>query len=331
MKPSEIEMLARSGSFRNQKFRARIEETHISWVLFTRQFAFKLKKPVKLPFLDFSTLGRRKNMAQRELILNRRFTDIYLDVLPVTKSGDLIGIAFKKGKIIDYAVRMKRLSTRKRMDNCLKEDRVSIQDIRAIAGRMATFHATAKVIKDPFHLGQAKKLFNEVSIIRPFVMKQLGESYAKIIDDCIAWSNQFLREYQPRLKQRIALDFKRDVHGDLHSGNIFLYRKPVIFDCIEFNDEFRQIDVLYEIAFLAMELEFYGQRRLAKTLVLDYTRQFNCLVSREDHDVLNYFKCLRANVRAKVLVMKMREIKRSEPESVSHLRKYIRLMANYIR
>lgn len=125
----------------------------------------------------------------------------------------------------------------------------------------------------------------------------------------------------------------RDVHGDLHSGNIFLYREPVLFDCIEFNDQYRQIDVLYEIAFLCMELEFFGKKSLSAYLLKQYLKRFPCVESPEDKKIFTYYKCLRANVRAKVIALHLRQtrspIERQQQKTI--LKKYLEMIRIYIR
>jgi aminoglycoside phosphotransferase family enzyme len=134
------------------------------------------------------------------------------------------------------------------------------------------------------------------------------------------------------MQQRIDHGLKRDIHGDLHSGNIFLYRKPVLFDCIEFNDEFRQIDVLYEIAFLYMDFERFHHKPLAGAFLKEYTRHFPAFKEREDHLIFTYFKCLRANIRAKVHAMQLnhREYKKRSAFHFSETGKYLSLMNEYM-
>jgi aminoglycoside phosphotransferase family enzyme len=147
------------------------------------------------------------------------------------------------------------------------------------------------------------------------------------------WSDQFLKSHAARLQQRIDRGFIRDVHGDLHSRNIFLYRKPVLFDCIEFNDPMRQIDVLYEIAFLCMDLEAYGQKNLSRYFLTEYKKKFKCFECKEDESLFIYYKCLRANVRAKVNVMSATQADTSEELHFhsEEAKKYLLLMSDYMK
>lgn len=122
------------------------------------------------------------------------------------------------------------------------------------------------------------------------------------------------------------------MHGDLHSGNIFLYRKPVLFDCIEFNDEYRQIDVLYEIAFLCMDIEAFHQKHLVKYFLLEYKKHFQCFETKEDEILFTYFKCLRANIRAKVHAMSAGQADTSDELAfhANETKKYLFLMKDYM-
>src|SRR5690606_25815815 len=119
MKEDEVISLARTGTFNGKPLDGQIEETHISWVVLCNHVVFKIKKPIKLSFLDFSTLAKRKENCEREVRLNRRFTDIYQGTVPIRLLDSKFMVGGHKGKLIDYAVQLKRLATEKRMDNVL--------------------------------------------------------------------------------------------------------------------------------------------------------------------------------------------------------------------
>lgn len=331
MKEHDVKELALHGTFQNGPLRGSLEETHISWVILAKAYAFKLKKPVKLPFLDFSTLALRKHFCERELTLNSRFTDIYLDVLPVRLDNGDWHIGGEGGEITDYAVQMRRLQESKRMDKVLRRGQVLPSYIHSLAKVVASFHLKAAIIKAPFDIGEARKTFNDIISIRDLISDKLGISFVEIIDESIQWSNNFLDMHAKRFQERIDEGFRRDVHGDLHSGNIFLYQAPVLFDCIEFNDAFRHIDVLYEIAFLCMELEVLGHNELTDGFISAYTEVFQCFDAEEDKEIFSYYKCLRANVRAKVHCMSALQL-RDAVEIESHIveiRKYLMMIKKY--
>ncbi|WP_159476566.1 hypothetical protein [Dyadobacter sp. 3J3] len=329
MNDSEIVVLAENGSYNGDRMDGHLEETHISWVLFTHDYAFKIKKPVKLSFLDFSRLGQRKKFCEKELLLNQRFSQIYLDVIPVReKDGDWkLGVG--KGRVVDYAVRMKKMKSAKRMDKLLQKGNVETSHMLALARQVSSFHQKAKIVKKPFDLTEVSDTFDDLKSIHPVVLKELGMEFAEIIDLAVSFSKAFLLLHIKRFRERIRLGFQRDVHGDLHSGNVFLYREPVIFDCIEFNDRYRQIDVLNEIAFLCMDLEFYGQFSLSEIFVNQYVDLLPCFQTAGDNALFIYYKLARANVRAKVHALRVMES--GEKGELEFTRKYLLLMKEYMR
>lgn len=332
MLESEINELAEHGYFNGSQLQSKLEETHISWVLFTDKYAFKVKKPLKLSFLDFSTLELRKKYCEREVQLNSRFTDIYMNVVSLRYDKDKWQIGGKHGEIMDYAVQMKKMAAVKRMDKLLMKRKVTEESIHNLAVQVAGFHQKAERIYDPFSLTDAMGLFNDISGTKDFVSKELGPDYVSIIDNAIRWSNAFLKQHMRRFQQRIEEGFKRDVHGDLHSGNVFLYKKPVMFDCIEFNDSYRRIDVLYEVAFMCMDLEAFGQNKLSDAFLKEYNSNLPSFEVEEDKDIFNYFKCLRANVRAKVHALNaVQEHEEAVKRHINETKKYLKLMSVYMQ
>ncbi|WP_276370240.1 hypothetical protein [Chryseolinea sp. H1M3-3] len=333
MNEMQIKNLSESGFYLGQPLHAEIEETHISWVLFTKQYAFKIKKPVRLSFLDFSTLSKRKKYCYQELKLNQRFSPIYFDVLPVYKDNDAWQIGDGHGKVVDYAVWMKRLLFSKRMDKLLMQNKVEKRNVVSLAKVISKFHSSAEVISTTFKIGSASKSFNDIRTIIGSTKNHLGTEYAAIIQRSIEWSNLFLKIHAPRMKARIAEGFTRDVHGDLHSGNIFLYKEPVLFDCIEFNDQYRCIDVLNEIAFLCMDLEAYGKGSLAHIFKHAYQQYSHAFQEEEDERIFQYYKCFRANVRAKVHALAALQEHDDEQyqHHVSAWKNYLQLMQRYLK
>ncbi|MFD2202493.1 hypothetical protein [Shivajiella indica] len=300
MERIEVNELAKTGLFQGNPIDGGVVETNISWVILSKLFAFKIKRPVKLSFLDYSDLQKRKQNCERELVLNSRYSSIYLEVLPIRYFENSWVIGEGQGKIKDYAVCMKKLRNSKKMDEMLKKDLVQYSDIRNLATVLANFHKKAEKVRKPFDLGQAKNTFNDLESVRKFVQEECGVQTAQKIDSSIVWSNDFLEKHLQRFEKRAADGWARDLHGDLHSGNIFLYKDPIIFDCIEFNDSFRQIDLLYEIGFLCMDLENFGRADLSEEFLSFYSKSLNCFEENEDMELFKYFKALRANVRAKV-------------------------------
>ena len=146
--------------------------------------------------------------------------------------------------------------------------------------------------------------FADILIVKDFLSKELGDKAGEKIESAVAFSKQFLTKYRSRFEERQKMGFTIDGHGDLHSRNIFLLDEPVIFDCIEFNDHFRQVDVLSEIAFFCMDLDFYGKRELELHFLDKYLIEYPCIFTEEDHLIFEYYKLYRANVRTKVNALK---------------------------
>src|SRR5690606_17710885 len=261
------------------------------------------------------------------------FSSIYLQVLPVREDRGKWFLGGAEGVVRDYAVLMRKLESSRRMDNMLHTNQVDAQAIQALADEVATFHNKAQVIQKPFDFQVAQSLFNDIASVSDFVKNVLGQRYAHIIHASMQWSDNFLRSYHQHIQDRIDQGYQRDLHGDLHAGNIFLYPQPVLFDCIEFDEAFRQIDVLYEIAFLIMELELEAHSKWAAVFLEGYQTGMAIKFGPEDHVLFNYYKCLRANIRAKVKAISLMDSQKGEvsAENLRTIGNYLTLMNRYMR
>lgn len=332
MERNDIDELVRDGTLYNQKFEENFQETHISWVLFTADFAVKIKKPIKLTFLDFSTLQLRKHFCEQEVKLNSRFSEIYIGVEALSLNGEKWDVVNGNLNIKDYGVVMKRQDNSHRMDRLLSKNQVSKKAICDLARLVAEFHKGAVVVSTPYQLNEAKELFGDLRSILGIFEMLPDRSWTNLIKESTKFSDDFLTIHQNLFTSRALAGNVRDVHGDLHSRNIFLNPEPVIFDCIEFNDSFRQIDVWYEVAFLCMDMEFFGHRELSEDFFKEYTQQKGELVNAEKRQIFIYFKMLRANIRAKVLALKVgeRASDNRNIEDLSDSMHYLRLMRSYM-
>lgn len=332
MTQDQIRQLSDVGIYENKLLKGKLIETHISWIILSGKDAFKIKKPLQLSFLDFKSLKNRKHFCLKEVSLNSRFSSIYLGAIPVREFENQLYLGDGPGKTMDYCVQMKRLQENKRMDKMLAAGKVENDDILRLAGKLAEVHIHAPVIFRSFSLSEAKTTFNDIRSTVALCDQHLGRSYRDIVTASIQWSNQFLSNHSRSINERIANGLFRDVHGDLHTANVFLYRNPVLFDCIEFNDGFRQMDVLDELAFLCMDLEANGAIRLVPRMVRSYRKKFECIFSKEDELLFNYYKCCRANVRAKVSAVGATQAQdgATYEQSVYAWKKYLRLMKKYI-
>jgi uncharacterized protein len=330
MNAEEVNALAKEGRFRGDALNGELVETHISWILLSGDFAFKIKKPLKLSFLDYSTLALRKHFCFLEIELNSRFSDIYLSVEEIRKSGDDWTIGKKEGELLDYLVCMKRLPSERRMDKLLADGDVGEKEIRQLAEAVATFHQKQEPVNQSFDLEKAKALFNDIRSVAEPLEAAIGKKAVNNLQEIITWSDQFLEANAGRFSERIANGLVRDLHGDLHSGNIFLMDKPVLFDCIEFNADIRTTDILYELAFLSMDLEKFGRADLGAMFLEHYNNIFKLVFNQQDRKIFNYYKCLRANVRAKVLTIKGQQSAGFSEKNTKEIKEYLHLMNTYV-
>ena len=332
MNSREIEILLHSGQFEHPFKDRKLVETHISYVLLGRSLAYKFKKSIKYSFLDFSTLAQRKYFCEREIMLNSRLSKgVYLGVVPVRREKDRISVGGTSGKIIDYAIRMKRLQDAKQMHLMLEEKKVTIKHMKALADMIRKFHEGTEVIFSVFHPEVIASRFNDLLSVADFVGKSMGPAEVATIEKAVRISDAFLSGHHDLFSQRNEAGWIRDCHGDFHSRNIFLYARPIIFDCLEFNDDFRRIDILDELAFFCMDLEAEGYYALSKAFTDYYFAGMKGAFGKREHLLFTYYKCYRANVRAKVNALRAMNpevsVKKGSPAGV---KKYLDLMDKYL-
>ena len=279
--------------------RVRLIETHISSVLLTGEYAYKLKKPLDLGFLDFSTLERRRFCCGEELRLNRRLApDIYLEVVPIRGSADAPRFD-GGGAPIEYAVKMREFAQEALLDGMLARGELLPAHVDAIAREVADFHRGIARAAPDSGFGSAASVTLPVeqnfAQIRPRLGSDEERAALAAIED---WSLQALRRLAPSFARRRRDGFVRECHGDLHLGNIALVDGAIqVFDCIEFNPNLRWIDVISEIAFLVMDLAERGRADYAWRFLDAYLQQTGDYGGLA---MLDFYRVYRAMVRAKV-------------------------------
>ena len=313
-----------------------IIDTHISWVVLTRDFAYKIKKPVTFPFVDFAHISQRKHFCEKELELNRRLApSVYLEVKPIlhTMEGHFV-IDAGEGEIVDYCVQMTKLDTDRQMHLLLEQEAVQRDHIVEIAKIVSDFHQNATIIWNSFSKTSRKEWFNDIDSVRELAGKYLGAASVDSLDDLISYSDNFLDRYERSFVSRHKGGMIRDVHGDLHAGNIFLLESPVIFDCIEFSEAFRQIDLLDEIGFFCMDLEAFDRTDLSELFLKSYLNNFPGVFDTENAmTIFRYYKLYRANVRAKVTLLKIEQHQNEKAVAQSLTKEaqiYFDLMSRYM-
>ncbi|MEO9147138.1 MAG: hypothetical protein ABI237_16435 [Ginsengibacter sp.] len=332
MTTEQINSLLSEGEFPEKTSQRKLIETHISWVILCDEFVYKIKKPVQHSFLDFSTLELRRFYCEREIELNKRLTDnVYLEVVTIHEHGNKIVIGGEAETPIDYAVKMNKLDTEKQMDQLLSRHLVTEDHIKSLAEKIATFHKSTIIIyqKD---LPDIREKFNDLKVEKEYLTKELGDRYGAIIEEAIEFSDQFLNKNKKLIAERLSNGLYRDCHGDLHSRNIFLLPEPVSFDCIEFNDDFRQVDVLNEVAFLCMDLDAFDRKDLSELFLKYYNHFFSAMETVEERNLFIYYKSYRANIRAKVNSLRARsaETDSAKSKALTAAKKYLSLMKYYL-
>ena len=326
----EIQTLYNNQAFPDVPTDKAFYETHANWILLGKAFAFKIKKPVHFSFMDFSTLEKRKYFCEQEVQLNQRMEpEVYLEVLPVQKKGEQVWIGDGAGQIIDYAVKMKRLDQDRQMHLLLQQSAVKPQHIAQIAEKLANFHQSAKILNDAPQWSQLFEDFADLAQVKPALNEWFGHETANFIDLLILETKNFLSTHQHVLTDRFNHGFWRDGHGDLHTGNIFLTEPPVIFDCIEFNAHFRKLDILDEIAFLCMDLDFFDRRAYAELLLQAYHEAMKLELRPTDRSLFYYYKSYRANVRLKVTALGYLQTP-PPPSKLTEMKRYIELLKRYL-
>ena len=257
---------------------------------------------------------------------------MYIDVVPVCLREGKYLLGRSEGIIIDYAVRMYKQDRDKQMDRLLLMNKVSGQDIKNLADKIAVFHRKTEIIRNKNFLG-IREDFNDLSGQEKFVRENKSTQCGEIINQAMIISDAFIQSHKDLLAKRLNNGYFRDCHGDLHSRNIFLLPDPQPFDCLEFNDNIRQIDVLNEVAFLCMDLDAMGRKDLSELFVNYYNHFFPTITTAEERRLFIYYKSYRANVRAKVNGLRAASASTNTDRSqaLSAAEKYLLLMDGYLQ
>jgi len=312
-------------------------ETHISWVILTGEFAYKIKKPVNLGFLDFSTLEKRLFYCREELRLNRRLAaGIYLDVVAITGAPEqpvITALPDRKNQIIDYAVKMQQFPQQAQLDRMLLKGELRAEHLDAFARRISDFHQQVDVADETTKYGGPEQVCKPVQENFEQIRDQIDvQKYVLILDELEQWGGSEFKILKPIFEQRKQGGFIREGHGDMHLRNLaWINNEPVLFDCIEFNPELRWIDVISDIAFLVMDLQDRQQTQLAQRFLnqyLEHTGDYAGIA------VLPYYLFYRAMVRAKVDAIRAGQAGISRDEKVEakkDLAGYLELAQSYTR
>jgi aminoglycoside phosphotransferase family enzyme/predicted kinase len=285
-------------------------ETHISWVFLSGPCAYKVKKPVCLGFVDFSTLERRRHFCQEELRLNRRLAaELYLDLVDIRGPAERAHLG-GSGPLLDVAVRMVRFDPSGLLPRALAAGAVTGDQMEAFAERLARFHDAAAVAPPDGPHGTPEAVIAP-ALANLEVLERLAPDLAP--SALAAWTHQEGERLQPLFVDRLARGRVREGHGDLHLGNLVLHQGLVVgFDCLEFNPGLRWIDVISDVAFLAMDL-CHGQEPVLAGRFLN-----RWLRTSGDYGGLalwRWYVTYRALVRAKVLALRLEQLSAADADT----------------
>jgi len=306
-------------------------QTQMSFIFLTGEYVYKIKKPVNLGYLDYTTLEKRHFFCHQELELNRRLCPgAYLDVVPIVEEKDGLRIE-GRGKAIEYAVKMKQLPQERMMDVLLPRGQVTLEMVARVAEKLAGFHKKAETSQEIAAFGRLDVVRQNTDENFAQTEKYIGTSItAEEYQHIKNYNNDFIDSNAGLFDKRVREGKIRDCHGDLHAAHVCFTGDICIYDCIEFNDRFRYSDVASEIAFLAMDLDRYQQAGLSRHLVNTYVG-----LSRDEEllKLLNFYKCYRAYVRGKVESFKLDDPYIPEEEKAKVLtaaQSYFELAESYV-
>jgi hypothetical protein len=285
-----------------------LRQTHISYVILAGADVYKVKKPVRFAFLDFSTLARRRHFCEEEVRLNRRLAgDVYRGVLAIVRrdGGFALAPADAAGAV-EYAVHMRRLPADRVLSHLLDAGLADAALIDRIAIRLAAFHASADTGPEIARGGDPAEIRRLMDADFAEVAALHGDTISAADDAALQrWCHARLEALTPLLRRRQASGRIRDGHGDLHAEHVYCLDADslVIVDCIEFNPAFRRRDVAADLAFLAMDLAYHGRDDLAARLVATYAER---AADPELPALIPFYACQRAYIRGKVDSLKAR-------------------------
>jgi len=301
-----------------------VRQTHISIVLLAGDVVYKLRKPVKLPFVDFSTLELRKRDCDAEVRLNSRLAaDVYLGVVPIVRQRD--GLKFEgTGEPIEWAVKMRRLADEDTLASRLERGHVTPELLEALARQLAEFHAQAERSPRISEFGRTQVVAANARGNFEQSRSQVGSTVtAAVFERTARRTEELLAELGPLLESRASRGIPCDTHGDLRADHVYFVEastaaepNTLVIDCLEFNDAFRYADPVADMAFLVMDLTFAGRPDLARVFADSY---FTASGDEEGRQLLPFYIGYRAAVRAKVEGLKAAEaeVPRQQREQAS--------------
>ena len=332
-RPEWFDSLAKPETYPHPVSKIEIIETHISWAVLTGDTVYKLKKPVDLGFANFTTLELRKTACAEELRLNRRTApNLYEGVVPLTQ--DAAGPRFDgTGDILEYAVRMRQFKQADLLLNRLEMKTLSDSIIDQLGVEIAKLHRDAAVANSKTRFGAPDLVVETVNVCLDVLRKANSiDQPIPALSHLTQWVESEGKRLDGFFTQRKERGWVRECHGDMHLGNLVVYEdKPLLFDCIEFNEELRWIDVMSDIAFLVMDLQDHAANALSWRVLNVWLEQ---LGDFEGLAAIRFYLVYRSLVRAKVASIRSRQAGLSNEERDKQQRfidNYLELAVGYTR
>ena len=318
-------------AYPHQPERVGFQQTQMSLLFFAGDYVYKVKKPVNLGYLDYSTLQDRHRLCLREVELNRRLCpDVYLGVVPIVRKDKQL-LVEHEGEPVEYAVKMRRLPQERMLDCLLGTDAVGPKEMDAVARKVARFHSAGAPSAEIASYGEIAGIRRNTDENFEQTLPYIGDTITGENHSLIQrFTDELLDNHRSLFEQRARDGRIRDCHGDLHAAHVCLTDDICIYDCIEFNDRFRYGDVASEVAFLAMDLDRYGRNDLSTRFVDSYVQASG---DAGTATLMPFYKCYRAYVRGKVEGFKLGDplISKCDKEAARWLaRKYFLLARRYI-
>ncbi|MCB1744810.1 MAG: hypothetical protein KDK91_30875 [Gammaproteobacteria bacterium] len=325
----KIDFLSRADSYPESTTSVRRIETHMSYVFVTDHFAYKMKKPVKMPFLDFTDLAQRKHYCEESLRLNRRLAaTVYLGLIALTRGADGTLCLGGTGEPVEWLEKMRRLSDELMLDRALAEHRVSAAEVVRIAGVLIHFYERAEPAETDTDAYRAR-LERNVEDYWQSLDEPAYRLDTRLLDETLRAQLRLLRT-EPRLfDERVESGRVIEAHGDLRPEHVCLTPTPVIVDCLEFNREFRILDCVDELCFLALECELAGESWVGDTLLCSYASQTG---DRTPQRLRAFYKSHRAILRARLAAWHIQDHGPEEhPKWLARATRYLEVAADHAR
>jgi len=296
-------------------------ETHISWVFLVGELAYKVKKPVKLDFLDFSTPALRKHFCEEELRLNRRFApQIYLGLSMIVATADGLAVD-RPGEVVEHAVRMRRFDRREELDALLARDAVTVAELERFGAGLAARHEASPTAGPEQAWATPERTLEACRENFAELHRLHQDPRQRRVGQLEEWTEAHFQSLLPSLARRQAAGRYRECHGDLHCANVVRYEGELCaFDALEFDPGLHWIDVASDLAFLTMDLRARGHDELAAGLLdgwLTTGGDFGAL------GPLRFYEVYRALVRAKVASIRLSQSPAGGARREQELERYL--------